>query len=110
MLLLFSVDCYLVKSPNDNEGWFSHRPGRITWVRVDTDPSEFAVVLTRQQPPYNSLIYLHVSGGSPNVDHSFDNPVPRGGFPIGDHYRINLVDVNNHNTIYAQSNEFTIKN
>ncbi|KAL9713335.1 hypothetical protein Ac2012v2_002940 [Leucoagaricus gongylophorus] len=108
--LVTSSLAYLVKSPNDNEGWSSHHVGRVTWNRVNTDNKAFAVVLTRQQPPYNALISSYIDGGSPGQDHSSNIPPPPGGFPTGDHFRANLVDVDDHNTIYAQSNEFTIKN
>ncbi|KAI8071211.1 hypothetical protein BC940DRAFT_361570 [Gongronella butleri] len=108
LLCSFSVDAYLLKSPNNNVSWQSYRPGRITWTRVETDASAFAVKLTRAQPPYDALIYRHIGGGSPGQDHSYDIPPPKGGFPVGDHFRLNLVDVHNHGIIHAQSNEFTI--
>lgn len=106
-----AAQAYIATAPDGSTGlgWSSHAPGRISWSRVDTDPTSFAVVLTRQQPPYNALIYPSVNGGSPGVPHSFYVPPPRGGFPVGEHFRVNFVDVNNHDTIYAQSNEFTIK-
>jgi len=65
---------------------------------------------TRQQPPYSAQISSYVDGGSPGQDHSSTIFPPQGGFPTGDHFRVNLVDADDHSTIYAQSNEFSIKN
>lgn len=70
----------------------------------------FFFLKTRQQPPYNALISYYINGGSPDQDHTSIIFPPPEGFPTGSHFRTNLVDPNNHNAIYAQSNEFTIKN
>lgn len=79
-----------MKAPNANNGWKAHEPGKITWNRVDTDSPAFAVILVRQQPPFSQLINSHVDGGSPGEDHSITIPPPKGGFPVGDHYRVKI--------------------
>ena len=105
VLVAPAVGAYTVTSPNVNEGWRAQSPGHISWSRADTDPTSFDVVLTRNQPPFSSVIARQVNGRSS----SYVIPPPRGGFPAGEHFRIDFVDPNTHNTIYAQSNEFIIR-
>ncbi|KAF5362053.1 hypothetical protein D9756_002092 [Leucocoprinus leucothites] len=101
---------YLVNAPNGDQGvnWKSHTPGRVAWNRVDTDPRTFTIVLTNQDRsvlPHDIVLAGSVDGtrGSLNIQ------PPRGGFPVGEHFRINFVKVpNDQHTIYAQSNEFSI--
>ncbi|KAJ3564667.1 hypothetical protein NP233_g8143 [Leucocoprinus birnbaumii] len=100
---------YLVNFPNgnNNENWHGkYKSQRVSWSRVDTDAKDFAVVLTRNGLNIDTLAW-NVNGGSDGGS-TWVRP-PHGGFPVGEHYRVNLVkSANEPNTIYAQSNEFTI--
>ncbi|KAF5362052.1 hypothetical protein D9756_002093 [Leucocoprinus leucothites] len=110
---LTSSLAYMVKVPNDKQGWYSHYVGRITWDRVDTDTDHFAIILTNQDRsvlPEDIVLKSWVSGGTPNQNHNIDIEPIKGGFPIGSHFRVNFVKIaNEQQTIYAQSSEFTIK-
>ncbi|PPQ71687.1 hypothetical protein CVT26_007654 [Gymnopilus dilepis] len=110
LLLAFasSAFAYLVNVPNAYEGWSSYGPQKLEWSRVDTDSPGFSVVLTNQDRsvlPTDFLIEKYVDG---TRGYAKIWP-PHHGFPVGDCFRVNLVrGPDDWNTIFAQSNEFTI--
>ncbi|EDR15543.1 uncharacterized protein LACBIDRAFT_321452 [Laccaria bicolor S238N-H82] len=81
----------------------------VSWQRVITDPLDFAIILTNQNRslfPSDQTLSLLIDS---NLLTASISP-PAGGWPTpGAVYRVNLVlSANYPNTIYAQSNEFTI--
>ncbi|EPQ59019.1 hypothetical protein GLOTRDRAFT_70135 [Gloeophyllum trabeum ATCC 11539] len=107
--LVASALAYQVTSPNAQEGWTSAGPNTVSWQRVDTDPSNFTLVLTNEDrnvlPSNNQVLIALVDGttGSTTV------PPPSNGFPVGGTFRLNFVkDAQDLNSILAQSSEFNI--
>lgn len=46
LLFLSSAFAYQVTYPGGSQGWNTTGPNYLEWVRVDTDPLNFTVVLT----------------------------------------------------------------
>ncbi|PPQ65940.1 hypothetical protein CVT26_010702 [Gymnopilus dilepis] len=107
LAFISSAFAYQVLSPGGAQGWTNHGAQLLTWQRVDTDRLNFTALLTNQnitgfQP---QVLAALVDGtlGKANM-----NP-PSGGWPTGDHFRVNLVqDATDLNSILAQSTEFSI--
>ncbi|XP_006460322.1 hypothetical protein AGABI2DRAFT_68206 [Agaricus bisporus var. bisporus H97] len=110
LALVASACAYSVSQPSSSMGWSTSGGQPLTWSRVDTDPTNFTVVLTNQDRsvlPQDQVLIAEQDGvGQTKVS---CNP-PSGGWPVGDHFRVNLVkNVDEQNAILAQSSEFTIK-
>ncbi|KLO19788.1 hypothetical protein SCHPADRAFT_794961, partial [Schizopora paradoxa] len=110
LALALSAAAISVTTPSNSSGWVSTGTNTLAWNRVDTDPTNFTVVLTntdRTVLPTNNLLldsFVDATSGS-----SISIAAPSGGLPVGGTFRVNLVqDQNDLNTIYAQSDEFTI--
>ncbi|KAH9482758.1 hypothetical protein JR316_0004858 [Psilocybe cubensis] len=102
-----SALAYSVLSPNGAQGWTNQGAQLLTWQRVDTDRQNFTALLINQNitdfKPQVLQALVNGTDGSARL-----NP-PSGGWPVGPHFRVNLVqDPNNLDTILAQSPEFTI--
>ncbi|KAF8640032.1 hypothetical protein AX17_001274 [Amanita inopinata Kibby_2008] len=101
---------YQVTNPSGAKGWTNSGQQPLSWQRVDTDPLNFTVVLTntdRTVFPINDQVLSALVDGT--LLKTSMNP-PSGGWPTGDHFRVNFVqDTNNLDSILAQSDEFTIK-
>ncbi|KAG6833939.1 hypothetical protein H0H87_007950 [Tephrocybe sp. NHM501043] len=96
---------YTVTEPSSAKGWSSVGPQTLSWDRVATDPTTFAVILTSTDGQVSQVLAAEVNGDQKSIS---VNP-PSGGWPQGGGFRINLVkDVNHVNNIYAQSSEYTI--
>ena len=107
-------------------GRVSHSVSSVSWDRVETDPSNFTIVLTNQVGlnvklyvftnsqiqnralfPQDQILVAQQDGVS--TDTVSCNP-PSAGWVLGTSFRINLVKSSeDQSTIYAQSNEFEIK-
>ncbi|EKM81519.1 hypothetical protein AGABI1DRAFT_111820 [Agaricus bisporus var. burnettii JB137-S8] len=113
LLLSFvsSSFAYLVNVPNDHQGWSAYGPQTsLSWSRVNTDATSFAVFLTNQDRTVllEDFLVANYIDGTRLTTKIYPG---RGGFPTGSHFRVNLVkNANEIHTIYAQSNEFTIHN
>ncbi|KAG2156241.1 hypothetical protein DEU56DRAFT_226123 [Suillus clintonianus] len=109
-ILLASITstlAYQVTAPGDTQGWTTVGPNYLTWVRVDTDPSNFTAVLTNQavMPQGPQVLNALVDGTLGTI---ICNP-PSGGWPQGSGFRVNLAaDAEHLNTLLAQSNQFSI--
>jgi len=106
--------------------FLSHTEPSVSWNRVDTDPSNFTIVLTNQVGlsvklyvfsngqiqnralfPQDQVLVAQQDGVSTDTVNC--NP-PSAGWVLGKSFRINLVKSSeDQSTIYAQSNEFEIK-
>ncbi|KAG6915664.1 hypothetical protein DXG01_010534 [Tephrocybe rancida] len=107
LLLSFvaSALAYTVTEPSSAKGWSAVGPQSLSWDRVATDPSTFAVVLTSTDGQVEQVLNAQVDGNLLSIP---VNP-PSGGWPQGQGFRVNLVkDVNHVNTILAQSSDFSI--
>jgi hypothetical protein len=98
---------YSISSPGGSAGWTTAGPNEVSWTRVSTDPLNFTIVLSNQNitPSYSQVLDALVDGtlGSTAV-----NP-PSTGWPTGNNFQVNFVqDANDLNTIYAQSQQFSI--
>jgi hypothetical protein len=51
LLTVSSAFAYQVISPGGSQGWNTTGPNSLVWDRVDTDPVDFAAVLTNQVSP-----------------------------------------------------------
>jgi len=107
--LAISALAYQVTSPNNVTGWLSNGDNTVSWNRVDTDPTSFAIFLVNQDrsvlPQNNQLLAQNVDGTKGSVVLS----PPAGGLPAGAAFQVNFCsDVNNPQTILAQSNQFAI--
>ena len=107
-LLAPTAQAYTVTGPGGTQGWRSQSAQSLTWTRADSDPATFAVVLTNQDRavlPHDLVLAKQVDGTRTSVKIY----PPRGGFPTGDHFRVEFVkSADDQGTIYAQSEEFTI--
>ncbi|TFK43700.1 hypothetical protein BDQ12DRAFT_191756 [Crucibulum laeve] len=105
-----SALAYQVTSPSETKGWTNQGPQTLTWSRVDTDKTNFTVILTNENRailPTNNQVLAALVDGTSQTTLSV-NP-PSGGWPLGSGFRVNLVqDEQNTNTIYAQSGQFNI--
>ncbi|KAL9712939.1 hypothetical protein Ac2012v2_004180 [Leucoagaricus gongylophorus] len=110
LTLVASASAYLVTVPNGSRGWTSVGAQPVSWDRVETDPSNFTIVLTNQNRalfPQDQILVAQQDGVS--TDTVSCNP-PSAGWVLGTSFRINLVKSSeDQSTIYAQSNEFEIK-
>ncbi|KAM6496022.1 GPI-anchored small secreted protein [Amanita muscaria] len=109
-LLAASALGYQIMSPNSAKGWTNSGPQLATWQRVDTDASNFTALLVNQNHNVltegSQVLSALVDGSSLSINFY----APSAGWPLGDGFRLNFVkDVTDPNTIYAQSDEFTIK-
>jgi len=106
--------------------FLSHTEPSVSWDRVETDPSNFTIVLTNQVGfnvklhnfsndqiqnralfPQDQVLVAQQDGVS--TDTVDCNP-PSAGWVLGKSFRINFVKSSeDQSTIYAQSNEFEIK-
>jgi len=99
---------YQVLTPNKSQGWTNSGAQTATWQKVNTDKQNFTVVLDNQ----------NITGFSPQVlaalvdgdsGKTSLNPA-NGGWPTGSGFRLNFVqDEDSLSTIYAQSEQFDIK-
>lgn len=125
LALVASVVALQVTQPSNSSGWTTSGPNTITWSSVSSDKSNFTIVLNNQvsltlrtsashthrlpqesYPEYNEVLESSVETSKDSVT---VNP-PSGGWVAGAGYRINFVqDADSLNTIYAQSNDFTIE-
>ncbi|KAI0728677.1 Ser-Thr-rich glycosyl-phosphatidyl-inositol-anchored membrane family-domain-containing protein [Fomitopsis betulina] len=108
LALVASVVALQVTQPSNSSGWTTSGPNTITWSSVSSDKSNFTIVLNNQEsyPEYNEVLESSVETSKDSVT---VNP-PSGGWVAGAGYRINFVqDADSLNTIYAQSNDFTIE-
>ncbi|KAF8631601.1 hypothetical protein AX15_002349 [Amanita polypyramis BW_CC] len=100
---------YTVSIPNASKGWTNEGAQTLTWTRVATDSSNFTAVLTnvdRSVLSENNQVLAALVVGT--LGTTALNP-PSGGWPLGNGFRVNLVkDTEDLNTIYAQSDEFSI--
>jgi hypothetical protein len=107
LAFISSAFAYTVLTPNGSQGWTNHGAQLLTWQRVDSDRQNFTALLTNQnitgfQPQILAALVDGTLGSAPM------NP-PSGGWPTGDHFRVNLVqDATDLNSILAQSPEFSI--
>jgi hypothetical protein len=100
------ANAYTTTTPNELQGWDAHRTGHVSWARLPTDPKSFAVVLTRESPPYGQVIDTNVDG----AQLSTDIRPPRGGFPVGTGFRLKFVkSAQDTGTVYSESQPFTIR-
>ncbi|KAJ7683966.1 hypothetical protein B0H17DRAFT_941248 [Mycena rosella] len=109
-----SVSAIAVTSPGTSKTWTNDGSQSITWTAVDSDPSNFTIVLTnvsraqnRALMPTNNQILkalVLTNALSTTVD------PPSEGWPaVGGTYRVNFCKSSEElNTILAQSNEFNI--
>jgi len=109
LALAASAFAYKVDQPNALQGWTNSGSQLVVWERVSTDPANFTIILTnvdRALLPQDQILMAQQDGtGQTQVSVG----PPSGGWPSGPHFRVNLVkDVNEPNTILAQSSEFTI--
>ncbi|KXN92956.1 hypothetical protein AN958_08991 [Leucoagaricus sp. SymC.cos] len=110
--LVSSSLAYLVTHPGAgaNDGWHAHEAGRVAWNHVDTNAKGFTIFLTNQVCNVLSQDIVIAEHVDSSTHSSIDIPAPHHGFPTGAHFRVNLVkNANDPQTIYAQSNEFTIR-
>ncbi|KAF5364346.1 hypothetical protein D9756_000402 [Leucocoprinus leucothites] len=109
LALAASACAYQVNQPNGVKGWTNVGPQPVTWTRVNTDPSNFTIVLTNQNRaifPQDQVLTAQQDGVVTDTVNC--NP-PSAGWPLGKSFRINFVkSTEEQNTIYAQSNEFEI--
>jgi len=110
LALALSAAALQVTTPSNSSGWVSSGTNTLAWNRVDTDPTNFTVILTNTDrtvlPTNNLLLDSFVDATSAN---SISIPPPSGGLPVGGTFRVNLIkDQNDISSIYAQSDEFTI--
>ncbi|KAI9467333.1 hypothetical protein BJY52DRAFT_1220048 [Lactarius psammicola] len=101
------ASAYQVTSPGGAAGWTIAGPNVVTWQRVSTDALNFTIVLSNQAqtPNYQQVLAALVDGTLGR----FTVSPPSTGFPTGTGFRVNLVqDSQNLNTIYAQSEQFSI--
>ncbi|KAF4619818.1 hypothetical protein D9613_005110 [Agrocybe pediades] len=103
-----SAFAYQVLVPNGVQGWTNQGAQPLKWDMVSTDRQNFTAVLTNQAVQgFDTQVLKALVNGT--LGETTVNP-PSGGWPVGEHFRVNLVqDANNLNTILAQSPEFTIK-
>jgi hypothetical protein len=53
-----SAFAYLVTVPNQTQGWTNQGNQTLSWQRVDTDPSNFTVLLTNQAQASTAVVYF----------------------------------------------------
>ncbi|KAF5359034.1 hypothetical protein D9758_004771 [Tetrapyrgos nigripes] len=110
LALAASTAAYQVIVPNPTQGWTNQGEQPVSWDMVSTDASNFTILLTNTDrsvmPIDNQVLAAQVDGSlkSTNV-----RP-PANGWLVGGSYRVNLVkSETEQSTIYAQSDEFDIK-
>jgi len=101
---------YTVTSPSSSSPWTSTGPNTLSWIRVESDPTTFAVVLTNTDrsalPVNNQPLAASIDGTTGAVAIS---PAPGGFFPVGAGFRVNLIkSASEVDTILAQSPMFSI--
>jgi len=107
--LAASAFAYQVTFPTSSEGWTNSGAQTLSWTRVDTDPTNFTVVLKNSDPSVladEQVLAAQVDG---TLGNTTLNP-PSGGWPSpAGGYQVNLVqNTTELNTILAQSNDFNI--
>lgn len=107
--LAASALAYSISEPSSTEDWTTSGPNVVTWTRVDTDATNFTLVLVNQDtsimPSGSEVLVAYVDGTVGTVTAS----APSAGWPTGSGFQVNFVkDTNSLNTIYAQSNQFNI--
>lgn len=108
--LLSSAFAFQVTSPGQRHSWTNNGPQTVSWQRVSTDATQFALILTnenRSLMPDNIVLASNVDAVSANT---LNVSPPSSGWPApGSGYRVNMVrSATDENTIYAQSTEFDI--
>ncbi|KAH9042864.1 hypothetical protein EDB84DRAFT_899140 [Lactarius hengduanensis] len=101
------ASAYQVSSPGGSSGWTIAGPNVVTWQRVNTDALNFTIVLSNQArtPSYQQVLAALVDG----TLGKFTVSPPSTGFPTGTGFQVNLVaDSQNLNSIFAQSQQFSI--
>jgi len=103
-----STLAYTVLTPNNSTGWTNTGGQLITWQRVNTDPTNFSISLVNQQLP--GFVEMQLAALVQGGDSSGNTTVnaPAGGWVPAPNYRVNFVKIDDNNTIYAQSDFFTI--
>jgi hypothetical protein len=109
--LLANIFAYQVTFPNQSQDWTNVGNQTLRWNKVDTDPSNFTVVLNNQNTAafpngqYTQVLAALVPGdlGSVSVQ------PPSGGWVVATGYTVNLVkDPADLSSILAQSQQFAI--
>ncbi|KAH8830380.1 Quinolinate phosphoribosyl transferase [Flagelloscypha sp. PMI_526] len=101
---ILGVVAFEVTSPTATQGWTSSGPQTLSWKRVQSDPTSFAIVLTDGNPANNVILMDTVDATS--ATSTTVNP-PSSGWPSGK-YQVNLVKSKDDETsILAQSGQFT---
>ncbi|KAI0368050.1 hypothetical protein BV20DRAFT_923546, partial [Pilatotrama ljubarskyi] len=112
-LLAFAASAlaFQVTEPTNSTGWTTSGPNQVSWNKVDTDASNFTIVLVNQVrlpvsfPPTKQVLAALVQSSLGKV---VVNP-PSGGWKSGSGFQVNLVkDAEDTDTILAQSDQFTI--
>ncbi|KAG1735281.1 uncharacterized protein EDB91DRAFT_1295476 [Suillus paluster] len=105
-----STFAYQITTPGGPHGWTTAGPNSMTWVRVDTDPLNFTVMLTNQacnpaaMPQGSQILDQYINGTLGQTVCS----APSGGWPEGYAFQVNLVNAEDLNTLLAQSDQFNI--
>jgi hypothetical protein len=106
--LAASACAYEILSPSNSSGWTTAGPNNVTWTRVSTDQTTFALVLVNQDTtvqPTPEVLIATVDGSLLVITVS----PPSAGFQAGSDFRINFVNDSSHlTTILAQSSQFVI--
>ncbi|KAK0231010.1 hypothetical protein IW262DRAFT_449368 [Armillaria fumosa] len=93
---------------NASQVWTNSGSQTLSWTKVDTDRSNFTIVLTNQDRSVLSLDQTLASLVDGSLGTQQVNP-PAGGWIVGGTYRVNFVqDSQSLNSILAQSSEFNI--
>jgi hypothetical protein len=102
-----STLAYSVTAPNSFTVWGNQSPQVLQWQHVDTDPSNFTVVLDNQvMSDFQPVVVAALVDGT--VGSTTLSP-PSAGWPTGNGFRINFVkDTDDLNEILAQSDLFNI--
>ncbi|KAI0356469.1 hypothetical protein OH77DRAFT_1400882 [Trametes cingulata] len=107
LALAASALAFQVTEPTNSTGWTTSGPNEVSWTKVDTDASNFTIVLVNQVnfPPTKQVLAALVQSSLGKI---VVNP-PSGGWKAGSGFQVNLVkDAENTDSILAQSDQFTI--
>jgi len=102
-----STLAYSVTAPDSLTVWGNQSPQVLQWQHVDTDPSNFTVVLDNQvMSDFQPVVVAALVDGT--VGSTTLSPLS-AGWPTGNGFRINFVkDTDDLNEILAQSDLFNI--
>ncbi|KZO94075.1 hypothetical protein CALVIDRAFT_233016 [Calocera viscosa TUFC12733] len=96
-----------ISSPTAAQGWAGNTTVQITWTSIAGDPTTFSIELSRPNQnlgPYGGS--LAVGNNVPTANDQFTFELPQ--VPPGGGYLIQFVNISNINTVYAQSDIFTV--